>query len=369
LPVEGRETCLAVRRVARVHDTGREQLHAVYPCRTNLACECTPFFRNLAPPRGAPYTGGPDPRSAGIMRGYEHCRRCGFALQQHEYRCSDCGAGVVRRRGAQLQRAWLILSGAALGLVAAAAARGLPDSVAIGAVLVWALLSGSAALPILVRQRRRTTSSGGHSEQTGRGLRARLIELQTAQQQLQELVQRRDREPTSAYLSQLDELLERSHTALEEIARNYRIELARVELIRWRDALGRFVSATAGAGSGFVASQARLDALETLRKRGRQLLTNWQTAGVAAEERGREAMQSMQATLASCDRLITRWITLAAQGVLDRVAAKELEPAADPEVDDALAAQATLLTSLAPDELEDVQYLLDRITATTALRS
>ena len=154
---------------------------------------------------------------------------------------------------------------------------------------------------------------------------------------------------------------------MDRLAQSFRVQIARVELIRWRNQLAPYVDSLPVAGQPFALNRARLDALEALRDRGRRLLQRWHADGLAEDEQGEEAVESMLATLRDCDRLITRWIAVSAQQVLDRVAARELEPSAAPDVDDLITDQVAAVAAIAPDELEDVQHALDRITAERSL--
>ena len=107
----------------------------------------------------------------------------------------------------------------------------------------------------------------------------------------------------------------------------------------------------------------RLDELHRHRERGNRLLATWRAGGLDTPDLGRDTVRQLQRWLAACDRIIERTIAEQAHTALNSMAAAELIPRADPEVETELGRLDAAGTELEPDELDQVQHALDRLHA------
>ena len=98
-------------------------------------------------------------------------------------------------------------------------------------------------------------------------------------------------------------------------------------------------------------------------QRGHRLLAAWRGAGLDTPELGRHTVQQLQRWLDNCDRIMERTIAEQAHATLGSLAAAELVPCADPQVEAELNRLDGAGSDLEPDELEQVQHALDRLQA------
>ena len=299
---------------------------------------------------------------------YRQCRSCSFWVGPADRFCANCGTFRPYQSGRAHRSAWLLFTTVLGGVLGGSVFYRSMDNAFLlygclaGCVtgLAWGLgLFGEVAAILL--DRRRSPSLQSSELQ----LTQRLAEIQCTRRQLGDL-QRRLRSEGEAgespALEFLAPLLRQAEAAVERAARRYAGELAKLELIRWRNGLEP-IAAPRSPAAAWQEHHARLDAIHAHRERGRGLLRKWSAQRLDAGEPGRQPVTQLRRWLAACDRIMERLIAEQAQHTLGRIAAAELVPAPAPEVEQELSRLRAADVELAPDELEQVQYALDRLHA------
>lgn len=295
---------------------------------------------------------------------WRQCRGCGFWVTRAERFCADCGVFRPYQSGRGQRSAWLVFT-TMLGGVLGGSVFYRPDS----SLLLYGCIAGCAtglawglglfAEVSTILQGRRRSPSLQSSELR---LAGRLAEILQCRRQVRELAARLRGENGSPATGQLLTTLRKAEGAVERAIRRYTAELAKLELIRWRNGMEPLVAAPP-RGSGFGQVRERLDELHRHRERGNRLLATWRAGGLDAPDMGRDTVRQLQRWLAACDRIIERTIAEQAHITLNNIAAAELVPGADPEVETELRRIDAAGTEIEPDELDQVQHALDRLRA------
>ena len=296
---------------------------------------------------------------------YRQCRSCSYWVMRSERFCTNCGTYRPYQSRRPHRSAWLLFTTVLGGVLGGSVfSRSLDTSFLLygclaGCVtgLAWGLgLFGEVAA--FLRDRRRSPSLQSSELQ----LMGRLAEIQQTGRRVQDLQRRLQAEGESPTAPLLAPMLSQAEAAVQRAARRYAGELAKLELIRWRNSLEPLI-APSSQGTGYHEHHDRLDALHTHRRRGRRLLRKWVAAGLGSPESGQQPVEQLRQWLATCDRIVERLIAEQVQRTVSVLAATELVPPPNPEVDDELSRLHADDPHLAPDELEQVQYALDRLQA------
>ena len=296
---------------------------------------------------------------------YRQCRSCSFWVGPADRFCANCGAFRPYQSGRAHRSAWLLFTTVLGGVLGGSVFYRSMDNAFLlygciaGCVtgLAWGLgLFGEVAAILL--DRRRSPSLQSSELQ----LTERMAEIRCTQRQLRDLRRRLQAERESAARAFLAPLLQQADAAVERAARRYAGELAKLDLIRWRNGLQPITAPRSPAASRHE-HHARLEAVHAHRERGRRLLRKWSGQRLAADEAGARLVKQLRRWLAACDRIVERLIAEQAQQALGRLAATELVPAPAAEIEREFSRLRDADADLAPDELEQVQYALDRLQA------
>lgn len=302
---------------------------------------------------------------------YRQCRSCSFWVTRGEPFCPDCGGYRPYQSGRGQRSAWLVFT-TMLGGVLGGSVFYRPDS----SLLLYGCIAGCAtglawglglfAEVSAILQGRRRSPSLQTSELR---LAGRLAEILQTRRQVRDLLARLRAEACTAASGQLLTILRKAEGAVERAVRRYTAEMAKLELIRWRNGLEPLLEQPQPQpkrqpGTGSATNQReRLDELHRHRQRGHQLLAAWRGAGLDTPELGGHTVQQLQGWLETCDRLMERTIAEQASATLGSIAAAELVPSVDPQVEAELNRLDAAGSALEPDELEQVQHALDRLQA------
>ncbi|MDE0449419.1 MAG: hypothetical protein OXH96_22355 [Spirochaetaceae bacterium] len=299
------------------------------------------------------------------MMRYRQCRSCSYWVTRDERFCINCGVYRPFQSGRGQRSAWLVFT-TMLGGVLGGSVFYRPESsllvygcIAGGATgLAWGL--GLFAEVSAILQGRRRSPSLQTSELR---LAGRLAEILQTKRQVRDLLGRLRAEASTVAGSQLLTVLRKAEGAVNRAVRRYTAELAKLELIRWRNGLEPLLPQPQPDGGPHASPRERLDEIHRHRQRGHRLLSAWRGAGLDTPELGRHTVQQLQRWLAACDRLIERTIAEQAHATLSSIAAAELVPCADPRVEAELHRLDAAGGDLELDELEQVQHALDRLQA------
>ena len=291
---------------------------------------------------------------------YRQCGSCGYWLPHVVVRCADCGAGRAVWRWPRLLLWGGLCQGAVVGWLVGTQ---LPAASGVAGAALGALFGTLVAVLVataLSRARGALPSKRAATQRREAALARSLAEIARARAELCQLRSHTVVSDDSAE-SAVRDILATAEAALDRAELTQRVELARVELIRWRNRLAPFTDVAYTTADG-----SRFDLLVALRDQGSHLLTGWVAADIGARGRGRELIASLQSTLQDCERMVTRCVALRAQQVLDGVATQM--PCLDsPRDDEWMGDQLAGVAALAPDELRDVQYAIDRVAAAQEL--
>ena len=296
---------------------------------------------------------------------YRQCRSCSFWVAPAERFCTNCGTYRPYQSGRAHRSAWLLFTTVLGGVLGGSVFyRSLDNAFLLygclaGCVtgLAWGLGLFSEVAAILLDRRRAPSLQSSELQLTGR-----LAEIERTRRQVQDLRRRLEAEDESSSSALLSPMLQKADAAVGRAARRYAGELAKLELIRWRNGLEPIV-APLPDGAAYTDHHARFDAIHAHRERGRLLLRKWSAARLDAGDAGREPVAQLRKWLATCDRIVERLIAEQAQNTLGHIATAELVPPSAPHVDRELRRFLAADAELAPDELEQVQYALDRLHA------
>ena len=296
---------------------------------------------------------------------YRQCRSCSFWVAPAERFCTNCGTYRPYQSGRAHRSAWLLFTTVLGGVLGGSVfSRSLDNAFLLygclaGCVtgLAWGLGLFGEVAAILLDRRRSPSLQSSELQLTGR-----LAEIQRTRRQVHDLQRRLQAESESATSGFLAPMLQQAEAAVERAATRYAGELAKLELIRWRNGLEPIIGSSP-PGAGYHDHRACLDAIHAHRERGRRLLRKWSAAGLGAAKEGRQPVEQLRRWLAACDRIVERLIAEQAQHTLSCIAVAELVPATAPHVDHELSRLQAADAELAPDELEQVQYALDRLHA------
>ena len=296
---------------------------------------------------------------------YRQCRSCSFWVAPAERFCTNCGTYRPYQSGRAHRSAWLLFTTVLGGVLGGSVfSRSLDNAFLLygclaGCVtgLAWGLGLFGEVAAILLDRRRSPSLQSSELQLTGR-----LAEIQRTRRQVHDLQRRLQAESESATSGFLAPMLQQAEAAVERAATRYAGELAKLELIRWRNGLEPIIGSSP-PGAGYHDHRACLDAIHAHRERGRRLLRKWSAAGLGAAKEGRQPVEQLRRWLATCDRIVERLIAEQAQHTLSCIAVAELVPATAPHVEHELSRLQAADAELAPDELEQVQYALDRLHA------
>jgi hypothetical protein len=296
---------------------------------------------------------------------YRQCRSCSFWVAPAERFCTNCGTYRPYQSGHAHRSAWLLFTTVLGGVLGGSVFYRLLDNAFLlygclaGCVigLAWGLGMFGEVAAILLDRRRSPSLQSSELQLT-----ERLAEIERTRRQVQDLQRRLQAEDESSASAFLSPLLQKADAAVGRAARRYAGELAKLELIRWRNGLEPIIGSSP-PGAGYHDHRACLDAIHAHRERGRRLLRKWSAAGLGAAKEGRQPVEQLRRWLATCDRIVERLIAEQAQHTLSCIAVAELVPATAPHVDHELSRLQAADAELAPDELEQVQYALDRLHA------
>ena len=296
---------------------------------------------------------------------YRQCRSCSFWVAPAERFCTNCGTYRPYQSGRAHRSAWLLFTTVLGGVLGGSVfSRGMDNAFLLygclaGCVtgLAWGLGLFSEVAAILLDRRRAPSLQSSELQLTGR-----LAEIERTRRQVQDLRCRLQAEDESASSAFLSPMLQKADDAVGRAARRYAGELAKLELIRWRNGLEPIV-APLPDGAAYTDHHARLDAIHAHRERGRLLLRKWRAARLDAGDAVGEPVAQLRKWLATCDRIVERLIAEQARHTLGHIATAELVPPPTPQIDRELSRLQTADAELAPDELEQVQYALDRLHA------
>ena len=296
---------------------------------------------------------------------YRQCRNCSFWVTRGEPFCANCGAYRPFQSGRGQRSAWLVFT-TMLGGVLGGSVFYRPESslllygcIAGGVTgLAWGL--GLFAEVSAILQGRRRSPSLQSSELR---LAGRLAEILQTRRQVRDLLGRLRSEASTAARGQLLAVLKKAEGAVGRAVGRYTAELAKLELIRWRNGLQPLLAPPNPDRGPFASQRERLDEIHRHRQRGHRLLDAWRGAGLDTPELGGHTVQQLQRWLDACDRIMDRAIAEQAYATLNSIAAAELVPCADPQVEAELHRLDDAAGALEPDELEQVQHALDRLQA------
>ena len=299
------------------------------------------------------------------MMRYRQCRSCSFWVTRGERFCTNCGVHRPYQSGRGQRSAWLVFT-TMLGGVLGGSVFYRPGS----SLLVYGCIAGCAtglawglglfAEVSAILQGRRRAPSLQTSELR---LAGRLAEILHTKRQVRDLLGRLRAEACTAASGQLLTILRKAEGAVERAVRRYTAELAKLELIRWRNGLEPLLPRPQPDTGPDASQRERLDEIHRHRQRGHRLLAAWRGAGLDTPELGRHTVQQLQRWLDTCDRIMERTIAEQAYATLGSLAAAELVPCADPRVEAELNRLDAAGGDLEPDELEQVQHALDRLQA------
>ena len=298
------------------------------------------------------------------MMRYRQCRSCSFWVTRGERFCTNCGVHRPYQSGRGQRSAWLVFT-TMLGGVLGGSVFYRPGS----SLLVYGCIAGCAtglawglglfAEVSAILQGRRRAPSLQTSELR---LAGRLAEILHTKRQVRDLLGRLRAEACTAASGQLLTILRKAEGAVERAMRRYTAELAKLELIRWRNGLEPLLAQPPPDGP-HANPRERLDEIHRHRERGHRLLAAWRGAGLDTPKLGRHTVQQLQrcwtpATASwngpSPSRRTPPWAASPRP---------ELVPCADPQVEAELSRLDAAGGDLEPDELEQVQHALDRLQA------
>ncbi len=302
-----------------------------------------------------------------LRAAYRQCRNCRYWVVQPDRYCVNCGASRPFLSGRTHRSLWLLFTTLLGGVLGGSVFYRSFDNVLwlygclAGCVtgLGWGL--GLFAEVTAILQRGRRTAS---LQQNELRLLRHFTEIEQALRRLANLRRRLDSEPRHASNQFLVSVVDQADAKLAGAAHRYRCELAKLELVRWRNRLEPLAKPPPGVEQD---QQARLEALAEQRAVGRKLLATWRAAGLEQHEVGRLTAEQLRRWLETCDRLLERLIASQAQRVISGMATVELVPPPMPEVERELRRLRTAESALSPDELEQVQHALDRLQAKESL--
>ena len=324
-------------------DRGREQLDGVYRQSASTGIAAVPIL-------------------AGPAMEYRQCGSCGYWLPESAARCDDCGAGRGSPRWLRLMLLGGLGQGTAVGWLVGSQLPAVSSSAAAALGALFGTLVAVLVATALSRAHGALPGGRGATQRREAALTRGLAEIGRARTELSQLRAQAVVQDEGAEAA-MREMLATAEAALDRAELTQRIELARVELIRWRNRLAPFSDL-----EYTTADDRRFDLLVALRDQGARLLTGWVAADIGARGRGRELIASLQSTLQDCERLVTRCVAVRAQQVLDGVVSQL--PALDTTFgDERMRDRLAGVASLAPDELREVQHAIDRIAAAEELRS
>lgn len=295
---------------------------------------------------------------------FRQCRSCSFWVTRGERFCTNCGVYRPFQSGRGQRSAWLVFTTMLGGALGGSVFYRHPDTSLLlyGCVagcatgLAWGL--GLFAEVSAILQGRRRSPSLQSSELR---LAGRLAEILQTRRQVRHLLGRLRNETCTPAGGQLMAVLHKAEGAVQRAVRRYTAELAKLELIRWRNGLDPLL-AQPDAGP-HTSHRERLDQLHRHREDGHRLLAAWRGAGLDAPELGRDTVRQLERWLDTCDRIMERTIAEHAHATLSSIAAAELVPCPDPQVESELNRIDATAGDLEPDELEQVQHALDRLQA------
>ena len=296
---------------------------------------------------------------------YRQCRSCSFWVTRGERFCTNCGVYRPFQSGRGQRSAWLLFT-TMLGGVLGGSVFYRPDSSLLlyGCVagcatgLAWGL--GLFAEVSAILQGRRRSPSLQSSELR---LAGRLAEILQTRRRVRHLLGRLRAEARTSASGQLLSILRHAEGAVERAVRRHTAELAKLELVRWRNGLDPLLAPADPETGAYASPRERLDEIHRQRQRGHRLLAAWRGAGLDSPEFGRDTVRQLQRWLDTCDRIMERAIAEQAHATLNSLAAAELVPCADPQVEAELSRLDATGGGLEPDELEQVQHALDRLQA------
>ena len=239
---------------------------------------------------------------------YRQCRSCSFWVAPAERFCNNCGTYRPYQSGHAHRSAWLLFTTVLGGVLGGSVFYRLLDNAFLlygclaGCVigLAWGLGMFGEVAAILLDRRRSPSLQSSELQLT-----ERLAEIERTRRQVQDLQRRLQAEDESSASAFLSPLLQKADAAAGRAARRYAGELAKLELIRWRNGLEPIV-APLPEGAGYSDHHARLDAIHAHRERGRRLLRKWSMARLGAADAGQEPVAQLRRWLASCDRIVER---------------------------------------------------------------
>ena len=300
---------------------------------------------------------------------YRQCRNCSYWVAHPDRYCANCGTGRPFLSGNSHRSLWLVFTTLLGGVLGGSVFYRSFDNTlwlygcVAGCVtgLGWGLGLFTEVAAILQRGRR--SPSLQHNELQ---LLQHFTEIEHALRRLTDLQRQLQREQDSGTNQFLTSVVDQADASLTQAAHRYRCELAKLELVRWRNKLEPLAHPPPGAARDHQDNydhQARLDGLATHRALGRTLLANWSAARLDTQEAGRLVVEQLQTWLKSCDRLLEQLIASQAQRIISGAASAELIPPPTPELDRELRRVQAKESALTPDELDQVQHALDRLQA------
>ena len=296
---------------------------------------------------------------------YRQCRSCSFWVTRGERFCTNCGVYRPFQSGRGQRSVWLVFT-TMLGGVLGGSVFYRPDSSLLlyGCIagcatgLAWGLGLFAEVSAILQGRRRSPSLQSSELRLTGR-----LAEILQTKRQVRHLLGRLRAEASTAAGGQLLAVLRKAEGAVNRAVRRYTAQLAKLELIRWRNGLEPLLAPPHPETGHYASQRERLDEIHRHRQRGHRLLAAWRGAGLDSPELGRTTVQQLQRWLDTCDRIMERTIAEQAHATLTSIAAAELVPCPDPQVEAELIRIDAGGGDLEPDELEQVQHALDRLQA------
>ena len=210
------------------------------------------------------------------MMRYRQCRSCSFWVTRGERFCTNCGVHRPYQSGRGQRSAWLVFT-TMLGGVLGGSVFYRPGS----SLLVYGCIAGCAtglawglglfAEVSAILQGRRRAPSLQTSELR---LAGRLAEILHTKRQVRDLLGRLRAEACTAASGQLLTILRKAEGAVERAVRRYTAELAKLELIRWRNGWSRCwrsrhrTAPTPTRGNGWTKSIATVSAATACWPRG-----------------------------------------------------------------------------------------------------
>ena len=311
------------------------------------------------------------PSTMGSMS-YRPCRNCGFWVTRRERFCVNCGAFKPHLSRGPHRAFWLIAWTVFGGLLGGSVFFGRFDQSftaygMIGGCLIglgWGLGLFTEVTAIVLDRRRAPSLETSEVK-----LVRRLGEIDRLRRRITNLKERLlDTAPFGSRRMFLD-MLETADGRIAGYRIGFRVEIAKLELIRWQNRIEPLVAEMEDAGYGEY--RRRLDSLIALTDRGHEIAFRWERARLHGHPVGKEVVARMRRSLEFCEKAQTALMAGQLRHLVAELAGTRPHGEPSALIDDALTrvdafSSRDEVLELAT-HLEDIQYEYDRFIAATEL--